>query len=114
MARVSIIALAAVLLAGALVPAAAQLGGIFGNNPPPLSALAYDAMSLVAALAKGEPYKRFTRAALADPNGFAGADGIFRFAPDGTTELGLAVLSITPEGFHVVDPAPTTFVKPGS
>lgn len=86
----------------------------FGNNPPPLSALAYDAISLIAALAKGEPYKRFTRAALADPNGFAGADGIFRFAPDGTTEHGLAVLSIGPEGFRVVDPAPTTFVKPGS
>jgi hypothetical protein len=35
MARVSIIALAAILLGGALVPATAQLGGIFGNNPPP-------------------------------------------------------------------------------
>ncbi|MEI9990375.1 MAG: penicillin-binding protein activator [Rhizomicrobium sp.] len=86
----------------------------FGVNPPPLAALAYDAVSLVAALAKGEPYKRFTRAALADPNGFAGADGIFRFAPDGTAERGLAVIAIAPDGFHVVDPAPTTFVKPGS
>jgi len=86
----------------------------FGSNPPQLSALAYDAVSLVAALAKGEPYKRFTRAALADPNGFIGADGIFRFAPDGTAERGLAVMSVTPEGFHVIDPAPTTFVKPGT
>ena len=86
----------------------------YGNNPPPLSALAYDAVSLVAALAKGEPYKRFTRAAVADPNGFTGADGIFRFAPDGTAEHGLAILSVGPEGFRVIDPAPTTFVKPGS
>ena len=86
----------------------------FGANPPPLAALAYDAVSLVAALAKGEPYKRFTRAALADPNGFAGADGIFRFTPEGTAERGLAIISVAPDGFHVVDPAPTTFVKPGS
>ncbi|MEJ1967930.1 MAG: penicillin-binding protein activator [Rhizomicrobium sp.] len=86
----------------------------FGANPPPLAALSFDAVSLVAALAKGEPYKRFTRAALADPNGFDGADGIFRFAPDGTAERGLAVLSVGADGFHVVDPAPKTFVKPGS
>jgi len=86
----------------------------FGVNPPPLAALAYDAVSLVAALAKGEPYKRFTRAAFADPNGFSGAEGIFRFAPDGTAERGLAIIAIAPDGFHVVDPAPTTFVKPGS
>ena len=87
----------------------------FGANPPQLAALSYDAVSLIAALAaKGEPYKRFTRAALADPNGFSGADGIFRFAPDGTAERGLAILSVAPDGFHVVDPAPTTFVKPGS
>jgi ABC-type branched-subunit amino acid transport system substrate-binding protein len=86
----------------------------FGANPPQLAALSYDAVSLVASLAKGDPYKRFTRAALADPNGFSGADGIFRFSADGTAERGLAVLSVTPDGFHVVDPAPTTFVKPGS
>lgn len=86
----------------------------FGANPPQLAALSYDAVSLVAALAKGEPYKRFTRAALADPNGFSGADGIFRFTADGTAERGLAVLSVAPDGFHVIDPAPTTFVKPGS
>jgi ABC-type branched-subunit amino acid transport system substrate-binding protein len=87
----------------------------FGSTPPPLAGLAYDAVSLVAALAaKGEPYKRFTRAALADPNGFSGVDGIFRFAPDGTAERGLAILSVGADGFHVEDPAPTTFVKPGT
>jgi len=87
----------------------------FGANPPPLAALAYDAVSLVAELAaKGEPYHRFTREAFANPNGFAGAEGIFRFAPDGTAEHGLAVIAVTPDGFQVVDPAPTTFLKPGS
>ena len=42
-------------------------------------------MSLVALLAQGEPYHRFTPAALMDPNGFAGVNGIFRFSPDGTS-----------------------------
>jgi len=88
--------------------------GAFGANPPSLAALAYDAIALVAVLAKGEPYKRFTRAALGDPNGFSGVEGIFRFAPDGTAERGLAILTLGADGFHVVDPAPTTFVKPGS
>ncbi len=86
----------------------------FGATPPPLAALSYDAVSLVAALAKGEPYKRFTRSALADPNGFDGADGIFRFAADGTAERGLAIIAVTPDGFRLVDPAPKSFVKPGS
>jgi hypothetical protein len=92
----------------------AKFRDAFGSNPPQLAALSYDAVALVAALAKGDPYKRFTRAALADPNGFAGVDGIFRFTPEGTAERGLAVLAVTPEGFHLVDPAPKTFVKPGS
>jgi ABC-type branched-subunit amino acid transport system substrate-binding protein len=86
----------------------------FGANPPALAALAYDAIALVGVLSKGAPYKRFTRAALTDPNGFAGAEGIFRFSPDGTAERGLAILSVGADGFHVVDPAPTTFVKSGS
>lgn len=87
---------------------------VYGASPPALAALSYDAISLVALLAKGTPYKRFTRAALTDPNGFVGVDGIFRFDPDGTAERGLAVMAVTPQGFREVDPAPTTFVKSGS
>src|SRR5262249_49253496 len=60
--------------------------GAFGANPPALAALSYDAIALVGVLAKGEPYKRFTRQALTDPNGFSGVEGIFRFAPDGTAQ----------------------------
>ena len=87
---------------------------VYGASPPALAALSYDAISLVALLAKGTPYKRFTRAALTDPNGFAGVDGIFRFNADGTAERGLAVMAVTPQGFREVDPAPTTFMKSGS
>ncbi|HEY1837131.1 MAG TPA: penicillin-binding protein activator [Rhizomicrobium sp.] len=86
----------------------------FDATPPALSTLAYDAMSLVALLAPGKPYHRFTDAALTDPNGFSGISGIFRFNPDGTSERGLAILAVSADGFATVDPAPTTFQKQGS
>jgi len=82
---------------------------VYGADPPQLASLAYDAISLVALLSKGQPYHRFTPAALMDPNGFSGVDGIFRFNRDGTSERGLAILEVEPDGFHVVNPAPKTF-----
>jgi branched-chain amino acid transport system substrate-binding protein len=90
----------------------AKYKNAYGSVPPPLASLAYDAISLVALLAPGTPYHRFTQAALMDPNGFAGVDGIFRFQPDGTSQRGLAVLEVTGDGFNVVSPAPTTFQSP--
>jgi ABC-type branched-subunit amino acid transport system substrate-binding protein len=81
----------------------------FNSPPANLASLAYDAVSLVALLAQGKPYHRFTQDALMDPNGFSGVDGIFRFNADGTSERGLAVLEMTPMGPVVVSPAPTTF-----
>ncbi len=86
----------------------------FGAAPPQLAALAYDAMSLIALVGAGQPYHRFTKAALTDPNGFAGVDGIFRFDESGAIERGLSVLAVRPGGFDVVSPAPTTFEGKGS
>jgi ABC-type branched-subunit amino acid transport system substrate-binding protein len=86
----------------------------FGAAPPQLAPLAYDAISLVAALAHGAPYRRFTDAALLDPNGFSGVTGVFRFNADGSCDRGLAILAVTPEGFRVVDPAPRSFQAPAS
>lgn len=85
----------------------------FGVTPPRIASLGYDAMSLVALLAKGTPYQRFTPAALTNPNGFAGVDGIFRFHENGSAERGLAVMEVQPGGFAVVSPAPTTFQPVG-
>ena len=87
----------------------AKYRSAFGSAPASIASLAYDAVSLVALLAQGQPYHRFTQAALMDPNGFAGVNGIFRFTADGTSERGLAVMEITPSGPVVVSPAPTTF-----
>lgn len=96
---------------------AARYKSAFGSAPSQsqLAALAYDALSLVSLLSSGEPYRRFSRDALTDPNGFSGVDGIFRLNADGTSERGLAILAVAPGGtFQVVDPAPRTFQKPAS
>jgi len=86
----------------------------FGSNPPALAALAYDAVSLIAALTPGPAYHRFTREALSDPNGFSGVDGVFRFDADGSSERGLAVLQINANGnVAVISPAPRTFMPAG-
>ena len=83
----------------------------YGRPPAAIASLAYDAVSLAAALARGAPPGgRFTADRIADPNGFAGVDGLFRFNPDGTIERGLAVLQVTPQGFQVIDPPPRSFV----
>jgi ABC-type branched-subunit amino acid transport system substrate-binding protein len=86
---------------------------VYNAPPPRIATLAYDAMALVALLAQGRPYERFTDLALTDPSGFSGVDGIFRFRDDGSAERGLAILEVSPTGFRVVDPAPTAFPAPG-
>ena len=90
----------------------AKYRGAFGAAPAQLSSLAYDAVSLVALLSQGTPYRRFTAAALMDPNGFSGVNGIFRFNADGTSERGLAVLEMREGAPVVISPAPTTFQRP--
>jgi hypothetical protein len=71
-------------------------------------------VALAATLANGAPGRRYTRTSIADANGFAGIDGIFRFRADGMTERGLAVMEVTAPGqLSVVSPAATTFQSQG-
>jgi len=98
----------------------------FGENPPRIATLAYDAMSLVAHLLRdyvdlgpGGVDKAETPQAgignvfsfqqLVRETGFSGLDGLFRFLPDGTIERSLAILEINRRGFKVEDPAPLAF-----
>ncbi len=84
--------------------------GFFGYRPSRIATLAYDAVGLVASLARIEvPRKRFADETIEDANGFSGVDGIFRFTRDGVTQRGFAVLEITEDGFKVIDPAPESF-----
>jgi branched-chain amino acid transport system substrate-binding protein len=81
----------------------------FGSDPARTAALSYDAVTLVAALAKTQGAKRFTPEVLTNASGFTGTDGVFRFRPDGTNQRGLAVLRVTQSGGQVVSPAPRSF-----
>jgi branched-chain amino acid transport system substrate-binding protein len=83
----------------------------FGQDPVRTATLAYDAVSLVAALVKTQGAQRFSTEVLTNPSGFSGIDGIFRFRPDGTNQRGLAVLRVAPSGSQVVSPAPRAFAS---
>ncbi|MGE0410130.1 MAG: penicillin-binding protein activator [Amphiplicatus sp.] len=88
----------------------ARFSSVFGAAPPRLASLSYDATLLAALLAKAPRRRgRFDDSAITDPNGYFGADGLFRFKKDGSVERGLAILEIQPGGIKVIDPAPKTF-----
>jgi branched-chain amino acid transport system substrate-binding protein len=81
----------------------------FGNEPSRIATLAYDAVSLVAALARTQGSQRFAEATLTNASGFNGADGVFRFRADGQNERGLAVLQIGNGAATTLSPAPRSF-----
>src|SRR3954470_2981279 len=81
----------------------------YGQDPLRPATLAYDAVSLVAALVKTQGPARFSEEVLTNQSGFAGIDGVFRFRPDGTNQRGLAVVRVTNSGPQVISPAPKTF-----
>lgn len=81
----------------------------YRQDPARTAALAYDAVSLIAALVKTQGPQRITNEALTNPSGFAGIDGVFRFRNDGTNQRGLAVFRVTPSGGQVIAPASKTF-----
>ena len=81
----------------------------YGQDPLRPATLAYDAVSLVAALVKTQGAVRFSEEVLNNPSGFAGIDGVFRFRPDGTNQRGLAVMRVTTSGPQVISPAPKSF-----
>ncbi len=78
----------------------------YGSTPPRLASLAYDATSLAIALKR---YGGFNDAAITNPEGFQGMNGLFRFRRNGLIERGLAILKVTPTGPVVVAPAPARF-----
>lgn len=83
----------------------------FGEAPPRLASLAYDATLLAARLGQSPRRRdRFDESMIVNRSGYFGADGLFRFRPDGTIERGLAILEIQPGGIQVVDPAPRSFI----
>ncbi len=86
----------------------------FNAAPTRIATLSYDAVSLAAALVRTQGSQRFTDAVLTNPAGFAGADGVFRFRPDGTHDRALAVLELRNGAAAPVSPAPKTLAPSGT
>jgi branched-chain amino acid transport system substrate-binding protein len=78
-------------------------------DPTRIATLAYDAVSLAAALAHTQGSQRYSQNVLTNPSGFNGADGVFRFRADGTNERGLSVLQINDGAAAPISQAPHSF-----
>ena len=81
----------------------------YHGDPPRLATLSYDSVSLVAALAHAQGAQHYPAAVLANPSGFNGADGLFRFRPSGINDRGLVVVQVGSGAVQVVSPAPKSF-----
>lgn len=92
-----------------------RYASLYGEAPPRLASLGYDAMAVAAVTlgnARSAGESRVERGRLENPAGFAGVDGIFRLQADGTLQRGLAVLELRPDGLVVRDAAPQAFAEP--
>ncbi len=88
---------------------AARYAAAYGSNPHPIAGLAYDGIAAIGALAAQGKNDALTRAALTQPAGFIGVNGVFRLLPDGTNQRGLAVATIQDNQVVIIDPAPRSF-----
>ncbi|MEQ8604847.1 MAG: penicillin-binding protein activator [Marivibrio sp.] len=94
---------------------AERFAAVYGRRPSRLASLGYDVTAVAVSLAGVDDRPaRFTAEALTNPTGFLGAEGLFRFTPDGLNERGFAVVEITGQGPRVVSPAPERFPEPPS
>ena len=82
---------------------------VYGRDPPRLASLGYDAAALAGVLSRSTDAEPFSQQAILNPSGFTGVDGLFRFAPSGLVQRGLAVLEVESQGNVVISPAPQTF-----
>lgn len=80
---------------------------VYGETPSRIASLAYDAVALAAHLDAGP--ERYSRRAIEDPEGFLGADGLFRFTREGRIERGLAVFEVRQRELRLIEAAPERF-----
>jgi len=85
----------------------------YGGPPHPIAGLAYDGIAAIGALVREGNANALSGAALTQPAGFAGVNGVFRLLPDGTNERALAVAQVQSNQVFVIDPAPRSFGAPG-
>jgi branched-chain amino acid transport system substrate-binding protein len=86
---------------------AQKFANSYGQAPPRIASLAYDAVSLAITLSgSASAAERYTAGALTRPSGFTGVDGPYRLLADGTAERGLAILEVQKIGAGIIDPPP--------
>jgi ABC-type branched-subunit amino acid transport system substrate-binding protein len=78
----------------------------YGQAPPRIASLAFDAVSMAIALSGGSDGQRYTTATITRGGGFTGIDGAFRLLPDGTADRSLAILEVQRFGASIVEAAP--------
>ena len=83
----------------------------YGSDPARIATLAYDAVSLSIALSRAQGSQRYADGVLTNPSGFNGADGVFRFKSDGSSERGLSVLEINSGSAKIISPAARSFTN---
>ena len=81
----------------------------YGNSPPRIASLAYDAVSLAIIVSGNAPGGRVANSAITNPEGFKGVNGLFRFRKSGLIQRGLSILEVTPTGPREISPAPERF-----
>ena len=91
----------------------ARYAEAYGGPPHPIAGLAYDGIAAIGALVREGNANALSGAALTQPAGFAGVNGVFRLLPDGTNERALAVAQVQSNQVFVIDPAPRSFGAPG-
>lgn len=92
---------------------AARYKAAYGAAPSSTAGLAYDAVSMVAGLARRGGANSFSFTSIESRNGYSGVNGIFRFEPTGKADRGLAIYQVQNGKAQIVSKAPTTF-GPGS
>lgn len=86
---------------------------LYGEAPARISSLAYDAMALAALGSAQAGTAGLDRDLLANPYGFVGVDGLFRFdAQSHLARRGLDIVEITPDGTELIDAFPPSFPPP--
>ena len=87
----------------------ARYQAVYGEEPHPISGLAYDGIAAIGALVRQGNTQALSITSLTQGAGFVGVNGIFRLRADGTNERGLAVAQVQNRTLVIVDPAPRNF-----
>lgn len=84
----------------------------YGQAPPRIASLAYDAVNVASALSSMPADQRFSAANLTRAHGFQGVDGTYRLLPDGTTDRPLAIFAVQKGGAAMIEQAPAETPAP--